>query len=334
MRVLRLLCLALLLLLGAEAAVRILEATGILSRAAREDGPENELLVPGIIAHPHLVHARDPSAEGALASFCRGNVPGPARTGSFRIALLGVSPCEATVAPDVGTLLQDSTEDTIEILDCRTPLWTSAEALAHYCLVVQDYSPDVVVLDTGAEDLRPRALPGFVSSTAHFRKIEREAPEKGALESMLGWSRLGRRLTPAPHPPAHASLRELVERDPQGIDARLARREPLPEETSAAFHRNIVTLAELVRSAGGVPVLVATAAPESSGQGTALLAGLAEQAALTRRACAETGALLVDLADHLGPSSRPLDPFTLDAVTAIARERALASGILALEVLP
>jgi len=331
MRLLRPLGLVLVALLAAEAAVRILEATGALSPQVVA-GAGNLVLAPGIIAHPHLVCARDPGARPVLPSFCRGNVSLPDRTTHPRIAILGAAPGKGDLSPDVTSILLETVAN-LEVLDCRTPGWTSAEALAHYCLVVQDYAPDVVVVDPGCEDLRPRALPGYVSSYAHFRRII--SSENGSPEGWLSCSRLAMRLMPPSELPSLPPLRDLVEVDVPGVEARLSSPEPLPSFTTGAFHRNLVTLAELVLAAGGIPVLVADApGAQTSAPKTALWTGLAEHATLVRQACQETGALLLDLDSLLPGRPAPDDPFSPDTEAARAHERTLAGGILALDVFP
>ncbi len=58
----------------------------------------------------------------------------------------------------------------IEVMDWGSQGWTMAESTINYVIRVQDFSPDVVILHHGINDLAPRVRKDFAADYSHYRK--------------------------------------------------------------------------------------------------------------------------------------------------------------------
>jgi lysophospholipase L1-like esterase len=80
--------------------------------------------------------------------------------------------------------LEQATGAPFEVMNCGVALWTTAEILVSWFLLLQDYAPDVVILHEAVNDIEPRNAPGFVPDYRHWR-VPFHEPSFGALERCL-----------------------------------------------------------------------------------------------------------------------------------------------------
>jgi len=251
--------------------------------------------------------------------------PGP-RDG-LRIACVGGSTTQGvggnSYPSELQKLLDASGAGEVEVLNFGVAGWTSAESLVNYALLAQDFEPDVVLVHHAVNDLLPRRIPDFRSDYRHFRKPWSQ-PELGpelrflvesseAVASVLARRQMG------------ALIENFVARQaPTGW-------RPDPDApftgSSETFLRNLRALCVLVRSHGGVPVLLTMpAGPEGEPW---RLQGIREHNADVREFAASEQVLLVDLEATFERHSENLEPEFLDFVHLTRKgERAKANAVL------
>jgi len=166
--------------------------------------------------------------------------------------------------------------------------WTSAEILVNYFLVVQDFSPDVVILHEGANDVEARVRPYFRSDYSHYRRpwtpLCYSAPYRLLIQAsdLFAWTQL-RGAVPF-------GLEAVVVEAPAGSPT------ALDPETAGAFRRNVLTVAESVRLRGGLSVLATLPYdPVAAERFPLYREGIDEHNALLRSLARDHGFLLVDL---------------------------------------
>jgi lysophospholipase L1-like esterase len=270
---------------------------------------------------PHTLYVRQPADPRVNdLGFFGGDFRRDKRPGVPRIACLGSSTTEGGNALDhagsyphfLAEILRQRVGSEIEVLNFGISGWTSAETLLNYLLVVQDFTPDIVLVHEAVNDADPRAWPGFRNDYSHYRKPWR-AEE-------LSWGyRLLVRLSDA------FVYRELSQ-DPEVADDIPVSREPagpftfsdgkLPSGTEYPFLRNVRTIVEHVGLRGGHTVLVTMPYDLSqTDQGMAAYrAGLDEHNAILRELARRQNAMLVDLDAQARERFQRLKPFFLDLV--------------------
>jgi uncharacterized protein YkwD len=252
------------------------------------------------VPRPHVLYVRAPGPQVNALGFLEREVEVDKPAGTLRIACLGSSTTEGgNAAQREGSYpyyLQQALEargaGAVQTLNFGMAGWTTAETLANYFLVVQDYAPDVVLIHEAVNDVEPRAWPGFRPDYSHYRRPWRD----------LSFSPAYRLLVRASDVFAAAQLRRAdafglgaaVNQPPEGPFRFEGGR--LPPETAAPFRRNVRTIAEHVRLRGGTPVLLTMPYDPVRAREQALFrAGLDEHNALLRELAREQSFLLVDL---------------------------------------
>lgn len=217
--------------------------------------------------HPYMayVHAGS-NAEGEVDRFGfygrDRSVDKPA--GTLRVGCFGGS---TTAGPrswpyQMERLLQERARGrVVEVFNFGVAGWTSAEAVAAYTLLAQDYGLDVVVIHLANNDIVPIRARDPAPDYTHFRSVMAlEAGEDSATldrvretspaDRVLGrWSDLylATRVRLEPGPPQHARLDGLTRKPfPMG---------DISERGAAIYLRNLRTIATLARSRGSTVVL-------------------------------------------------------------------------------
>lgn len=235
--------------------------------------------------------------------FRDGEFPTSKTEGVLRVACLGASTTEGSMAEGggsyphhLGLVLKRETGAAAEVLNFGVSGWTSAESLANWCLVVQDYAPDVVVVHHAINDVRPRLWPNYRPDYSHYRRPW-SPPSFGDLErALIEHSDAFTAWTLSARP--DWSLNALVN-VPASTIGPMDTKELRPE-TARGFVRNLRSLVRLVRASGAVPIL--TTMPLAPGSpfyenpfGRLVRAGVVEHNRLIRELAAEEGVVLVDL---------------------------------------
>lgn len=127
---------------------------------------------PKFEAHPYLAYTPSDvvlTAEGCTIAGTPFTFTKPETT--LRIACLGGSTTKNAYPRFMTEPLQISFPNrTIEVMDWGCQGWTMAESTINYMIRVQDYSPDVIILHHGINDLAPRVRKDFVADYSHYRK--------------------------------------------------------------------------------------------------------------------------------------------------------------------
>lgn len=253
------------------------------------------------VAHPYVVYMRNPADPHVNAlGFLDREFSRQKPAGALRIACLGSSTTEGGNSAHregsypyfLARILEERSGRTVETLNFGMAGWTTAEMLVNYFLVVQDFSPDLVLIHEAVNDVEPRAWPGFASDYSHYRQPWQD----------VRFSRAYRLLVQVSDAFAAAQMRRT---EAFGLGAAVNRPVEgryrfdganLPPETAAPFRRNVRTIAEHVRLRGGQPVLITMPYDAERAQDLApFRAGLDEHNALLRELARDEGFLLVDL---------------------------------------
>jgi lysophospholipase L1-like esterase len=294
-------------------------------------------------AHPYVGYVRaatDPhvNALGFLdREFVREKPPGV-----LRIACLGSSTTEGGNAAQregsypyfLARILEERAGRKVETLNFGMAGWTTAETLVNYLLVVQDFTPDLVLIHEAVNDVEPRAWPGFASDYSHYRQPWQE----------VRFSRPFRLLVGASDAFAATQMRRV---EAFGLGAAVNRPAEggyrfeggrLPPETAGPFRRNIRTIAEHVRLRGGRPVLITMPFdPQRARDLPVFRAGLEEHNTLLRELARDEGLLLVDLDELAQRQPDRLREHFLDLVHMTPegnrfKAEAIADALLAAEL--
>lgn len=175
----------------------------------------------------------------------------------------------------------------VEVMNFGVSNWTSAESLVNYVLNVQDYSPDIVIIHHGVNDVPPRLYPNYRSDFSHYR-VPYQALELSWIErTLLSWSRLYLAL----RMPKYEKLDITAHTVLSGVQVRSL---PAPG-TEYGFRRNVATIGELaVLRKAKVAIMTMPFSRTSNWKPFHL--GIEEHNEICRELCRERGYALIDLA--------------------------------------
>ncbi|MEQ8767671.1 MAG: SGNH/GDSL hydrolase family protein [Planctomycetota bacterium] len=254
--------------------------------------------------HPYTLYTFNPASSDVNSDGFLGPALPPREKpeGTLRIACLGGSTTasgnEASFKGSYPFFLEQELEESlgreVEVLNFGVNAWTTAETVVNYVLNVQDYSPDLVLIHHAVNDAGPRFYPDYRSDYSHYRKSW-ELPQKHWLDRLLtassdlwAWARSRKHFQTIDV--AYAVNRPFRAGTSQIRDGRF------PEGSELGFVRNIRTIVELTRIAGGETVLVTMPCDErGAAPDEAVTLGVRENNALLRRLASEEGLLLIDL---------------------------------------
>jgi lysophospholipase L1-like esterase len=235
--------------------------------------------------------------------------------GTLRIACLGSSTTEGgnpeghegSYPRLLRHVLEERTGRAVEVLNFGMAGWTTAETMVNYFLVVQDYSPDVVVIHEAVNDVDPRRWPGFRMDYSHYRKPWSEVHYSLPYRLLVRASDIfaASQLRNA----AAFDLQAVVTRPPQG-----PLKDTLPPETAAAFRRNVQTIAEHVRLRGGHAVLATVPYDPVAAAPPVFRTGIDDHNRILRELCHQGGFTLADIDARARSRPGGLHPFFLDLV--------------------
>lgn len=210
------------------------------------------------IEHPYLVYQRANtilSATGVQIAQSYFTFDKPQNT--LRVACIGGSTTEgAFPIPMMQSLQPSFPSSTIEVMDWGCSGWTIVEMTLNYVNRIRYFSPDVVVIHAGMNDIAPRLRENFRIDFSHFRKIFTE-------QSITLWDRIIARSNLF----AFASFRFGYE--PMSL-LRIAMKGTVSnhqsmfqehelERTLATYRSNVDALAKLILADGAVPVFAGMA---------------------------------------------------------------------------
>lgn len=195
--------------------------------------------------------------------------------------------------------LEQATGRPFEVMNCGVALWTSAEMLVSWFLLLQDYAPDVVILHEAINDVEPRNAPGFLPDYRHWRVPFRE-PSFGPLERFLiRSSNLYADWVVGNEPPTLFTLTTQRLPGPPVFEEQGGK---LPAETAQPFRRNVASIGASVELQGGrmcvmtLPVRPRGAELDPSKELEFARYGIDEHNQILRDLAAEHGWILIDAA--------------------------------------
>ena len=242
-------------------------------------------------------------------------------SGGLRIACLGGSTTAGgnmqgrtgSYPHHLEQLLGETMQQKVDVMNWGMSGWTSAETLINYCLNVQDYRPDVVIIHHAINDVHPRGWRPFKRDYSHYFR-----PWTAQKYGLL-W----RTLTANSDLFAAWQLRrwsfQLTDYVSVGHHRLFKwRNAQLEPETAAPFRRNISNLVALSRGQGASPVLMtqpwARRFEERNPINKFRLAGIREHNEILRQIAREEGIPLIDM-ERLAASERELtEPRFVDMV--------------------
>jgi lysophospholipase L1-like esterase len=244
----------------------------------------------------------------------------PKPPGRYRIVCLGGSTTYSEAVGDADAypaLLESMLREArpgrdIEVVNAGVPTYTTAESLANLAFRVIDLQPDAIIVYHAANDYRPRLYRNFDSAYFHYRKVWDGTTtlwENGPGEMLGGLN-----------PFVQFNLPE-DNGDPAENAARAG---------SAAYRRNLVSMAGIAAAHGARTVFVSFACDE---QGKHRLeeyvVGVAEHNRVMREVAAAQGALWIDML-AVFPQGQGLfvDAVHLNARGTAAKARIIADGLL------
>lgn len=253
--------------------------------------------------HPYLGYVqKSVRPDGSRSIFFDREFPVERLPGVPRVACLGGS----TTAQGYPTFLERHLERElgrdVEVQNWGVGNWTSAETMLNYLLNVQDYAPDVIVLHHAVNDGKARVRPDYRPDYSHFRQPWTE-PDYGPLHRLLvSVSDLYTALQLDDPEPLQVGRRvnaPLRARKPADL------REWLTPESTGAFRRNVLTVAEHAASHGMAPLLVTMPCepetnPAQKNMHDALVQTVLEHNAIVRELAGEHGFPLLDLVELYG----------------------------------
>lgn len=254
--------------------------------------------------HAHLLYTFNPASSDVNSDGFLGEELPPREKpkGTLRIACLGASTTasgnEESFRGSYPFFLQEeltaALDQPVEVLNFGVNAWTTAETLVNYVLNVQDFAPDIVLIHHAVNDAGPRFYPGYRSDYSHYRKSW-ELPPKHGLDRLLTeasdlWAWVRSRKHFRTIDVAYAVNRPFRQGTSQ------IREGHFPPGSEYAFVRNIRTIVELTRGAGGMAVLVTMPCDDRDApEGEAVTLGVHENNAELRRLAADEGIPLIDL---------------------------------------
>lgn len=242
------------------------------------------------------------------------------RPGVLRIACLGGSTTEGgnslgfvgSFPGRLGPALQRRTGREVEVLNFAVASWTTAEMVAAWFLLVQDYRPDLVVLHEAVNDSEPRNWPGFRADYTHYRRTWRIEPVPALLQPLVRSSDLFVWLYCGRSMPTITDVAVQPSQGPYSFDGVRC-----PPQTALPYRRNVLSIGRSARQLGA-QVLVATLPTRPPGADAAVERSLAAY----RANIAEHNAILLELAREEGWLACDLAA-TAQALGSIAGERFL-----------
>lgn len=232
-------------------------------------GPFRQPLGPhGLIPHPYmLLQMRPAYVEGGVvqtgaAGWRGGEVAQEKPPGTLRVACLGgsttyglgvVRPEDAYPARLEVLLRAASDGGQVEVINCGIPRASSAELFGAAAFRVIHLNPDLIVLETGLEDVNALLAEGYQDDYTHWRKSW-IAPTYGTSTARLLTSPLYRLVFVAFRLPHRMDRQFQYRADPSWDDPareRIARRDP------SGFRTNVGNILS-VTVGRGIPVLLVT----------------------------------------------------------------------------
>jgi len=200
----------------------------------------------------------------------------------------------------------------IEVVNAGVPSYTTAETLASLAFRCLDLSPDVIVLYEGINDYRTRVYANFDSAYFHYRRVWNGSAE----------------------PPAHGEG-ELAD----GINALIQLELPRPNGNklanvqrsgTAAFRRNLVSIAGIARAHGVRVVFVSCAYDVGNPYADAPMTdAFAEHNRVVKEVALQEGAPFIDLAASFRTEGQFVDVVHMNAQGSAQMARLIAAGMLA-----
>jgi len=140
-----------------------------------------------------------------------------------------------------------------EVLNAGMSYWNSAELLTSWFLLLQDFRPDLLVIEAGINDCEPRVWPGYWPDYRHFRHPLRTPSFSLERVLLTRWSDL---FTWVQSSANVADIAELT-RFPLGGKSEYQRTGEMDLSTARSFRRNIEAIGESA-AAHGVRVMLMT----------------------------------------------------------------------------
>lgn len=300
------------------------------------DSAEDRAFAP----HPYLLYApkpnygrrADPASPGARSfehgplGFRAPEVTLTKPEDTLRIACVGGSSTygtgpsrdETTWPARLGAALAAGPTGAVEVLNAGVPAWTSFECLTGLAFRVLPMQPDVVLFYLSTNDAESALWPDPVADNVHYRRVWptfRPSPLESTLERSVLYLVWRRYFTD--HLQQRADLGFQSKRLPEGsAGERLARYEapavegPLPDQGFDNFRRNLHSMVAMTRAHGARPVLLTQAIWSDDPDSNRLLDGALRLRAhrrmtdVVRTVAAETGAPLIEVAEHMEAAAR------------------------------
>ena len=199
----------------------------------------------------------------------------------------------------------------IEVINAGVLSYTTAETLASLAFRCLDLQPDVLVLYEGINDVRPRRYANFDGAYFHYRKVwdgSAAGYEKGAGDMGGGINCFIQHLPPADNGDAAANQQAAG---------------------TAAFRRNLTSIAGLAKAHGIAVVLVSCVSdPAPKLPDAALAAGIVEHNGVVREVAAQQGALFIDMAAAYRGEGQFEDLVHMNDAGSLQMAQIVAEGLL------
>lgn len=284
---------------------------------------------PLLVAHPFLLLTNNPAREGVNAlGFIGDEYQERKPAGVYRIACLGGSTTQDGYVKRLERRLAGRFPDRrIEVLNFGNPAWTTTQILFNYLLNVRAYSPDLLIVLTGANEIKVRGFPEFRADYAHaFGVLTRPEPRRDAalvagwnayaLFRWLAFKRSGRE--------PGIELTDVIQR-PGGLSR------PLRPEELFPLARNLRDLVAAARREGTAVAFASEPFSRARLQwgGAKWIEHMEEVGRLIRRLAAEEGVLFIDLDSAItGHEEMFVDPIHLAANTGVPLKVELIASAL------
>lgn len=183
-----------------------------------------------------------------------------------------------------------------EVLNAGMSYWNSAELLTSWFLLLQDFHPDLLVIEAGINDCEPRAWPGFLPDYRHFRRPLRTPSFSLERVLLTRWSDLFTWVQ------SRANVVDIAEvtRFPLTGPTEYQRTGEMDLSTARSFRRNIEAIGENA-TAHGVRVMLMTCplqppTEETLRQAGHYFVGVPQHNEILRELAGEHGWMLADAA--------------------------------------
>ena len=300
-----------------------------LTRVNRFRLRERHAFGPERIPHPFLLLTANPRRVDVNSlGFIDREHPRAKRPGTFRIACLGGSTTEDGYPRQLERMLEAEVAGrSIEVLNFGAAAWTTAQTLVNYLLNVQYFSPDLIIVHHGSNELKVRYHAPFRTDYAHaFRPLvlPNPAPDVSLVRYSNSYAYAKLLLHRAGLIRVGADVYELVMNP-------VVRPAPFADDQLEPFVRNVSDLITISRAHGTRVVL--TTQPFSRGDlrwHTHWVEHMEGVNALTRRVAAELKVPLVDLDAAMRDDSTFVDPIHLIPTAVESKARLIADRIVPL----